>query len=74
MTSILMNSNEEQDKAEKAPVSNPLLNILGNAVKSSIKYDQTASGLETKTCKSCGAARPVDTDLKTCDYCGFQFY
>jgi hypothetical protein len=69
-----MNSNEEHDKAEKVSPINPLLNILGNAVQSSIKYNQTSSGLETKTCKSCGAARPAETDLKTCDYCGFQFY
>lgn len=69
-----MNSHEEQDKAENALPINPLLNILGNAVQSSIKYDQTTSGLETKTCKSCGAARPADTDLQTCDYCGYKFY
>lgn len=54
--------------------NNPLFNILGNALASSQKYATESSGVETRKCSNCGAARPEGTDLSTCDYCGFEFF
>lgn len=54
--------------------SNPLLQILENAMASSMKYEKEKSGVETRKCSNCGAARPEGTDLSTCDYCGFEFF
>lgn len=54
--------------------TNFLDDILANALSSTKKYDDTNSGIETKKCKNCGAARPAETDLKYCDYCSNEFY
>ena len=61
------------DHDDKKPI-NPFLAILGNAIQSSQKDNLTKPGTETITCKSCGAARPNDTNLQFCDYCGYQFF
>ncbi len=66
-----MNEEENEKKEEK---NDPLMNILGNALYTTKKHNVEDAGLETKKCKSCGAARPADTNLKYCDYCGEQFY
>lgn len=63
------NSSENPEKEKSI-----LDDILANASGSTKKHKETIAGLETKTCKSCGAARPDDTDLKYCDFCGDQFY
>jgi uncharacterized protein YjbI with pentapeptide repeats len=55
-------------------ITNPLLNILGNAMASSMKYKEEKPANETRKCANCGAARPEGTDLSTCDYCGFEFF
>ncbi|MHA7060029.1 hypothetical protein ACWGOQ_0022570 [Aquimarina sp. M1] len=66
-----MKDNDPNSKKEK---KNLLDDILGNAAASTKKYEEINAGLETKKCKSCGAARPSDTDLKYCDFCENQFY
>ncbi|MBG6128660.1 hypothetical protein IWQ47_000650 [Aquimarina sp. EL_43] len=65
---------QENDKQNSKEEKNLLDDILANALSSTKKYEETNAGLETKRCKSCGAARPEDTDLKYCDFCGDQFY
>ncbi|WP_378183429.1 hypothetical protein [Aquimarina sp. SS2-1] len=67
----MKNNNSKNKDEEKKSI---LDDILGNALSSTKKYEETTAGLETKRCKSCGAARPSDTDLKYCDFCGNQFY
>ncbi|WP_343914539.1 hypothetical protein [Aquimarina litoralis] len=62
-------TNKDQNKEKSL-----LDDILGNAISSTNKFDEATAGLETKKCKSCGAARPSDTDLQYCDFCGNQFY
>lgn len=71
-----MNEQNQDQSSSKADQKNNalLMNILGNAMDSSIKYGETQSGLETRKCSSCGAARPEGSALSTCDYCGFQFF
>ncbi|MCJ8290633.1 MAG: hypothetical protein HRT58_13290 [Crocinitomicaceae bacterium] len=61
------------DDSNEQP-KNFLDDILANALSSTKKYDDTNSGIETKKCKNCGAARPAETDLKYCDYCSNEFY
>ncbi len=63
-------NNNKKPKEEK----NILDDILANAFSSTKKYEETNAGLETKKCNGCGAARPDDTDLQYCDFCGNQFY
>ena len=63
-------TNEGSDKKS----NNFLDDILANALSSTKKYDDSNSGIETKKCKNCGAARPAETDLKYCDYCSNEFY
>ena len=65
--------NKSQDAEPKLP-DQTLMNILANAFGSTQKHQQSGPALETKTCGSCGAARPSDTNLQFCDYCGHQFY
>ncbi len=65
---------EEDNNKDEKKEKNILDDILGNAISSTKKYEETNAGLETKKCISCGAARPSDTDLKYCDFCGNQFY
>jgi len=62
------------DDSNEEKKSNPLDDILANALNTTKKVGDLAAGMETKKCKICGAARPDDTDLKFCDFCGNQFY
>lgn len=64
----------EQENNQLKPPVNLLANILGNALNTSAKHGQQLAGLETRTCGSCGAARPEGTELHTCAYCGFEFF
>jgi len=55
-------------------MSNPFKKIAKNATES--QPDNTtneASKVASRKCGGCGAARPGDTNLTTCDYCGFRF-
>ncbi|NMH88830.1 hypothetical protein [Flavivirga algicola] len=63
-------NNNKKPKEEK----NILDDILANAISSTQKYKEMNAGLETKKCSGCGAARPDDTNLQYCDFCGNQFY
>lgn len=56
-------------------MSNPFKKITNNANESKKIYgtERQTSETKTKKCEGCGAARPKDTNLTTCDYCGFKF-
>lgn len=56
-------------------MANPFKKITDNANKTQKVYGEKRNTSETKTrkCEGCGAARPKDTNLTTCDYCGFKF-
>jgi len=56
-------------------MSNPFKKITANANETQKTYgtENKDSGVDSKKCKNCGAARPSDTNLTTCDYCGYRF-
>jgi len=56
-------------------MANPFKKTTKNATESKKVYgtERAASETETKKCKGCGAARPADTNLTICDYCGYKF-
>ena len=56
-------------------MGNPFKKIINNANKSKKIYGNENETSETKSkkCPHCGAARPADTNLTTCDYCGHKF-
>ncbi|HHC78347.1 MAG TPA: hypothetical protein ENK46_00585 [Flavobacteriia bacterium] len=55
-------------------MSNPFKKIVNNANETQKKWERNeTSGTDTRKCENCGAARPKDTNLTTCDYCGFEF-
>ena len=56
-------------------MANPFKKITTNANNTQKKYgtENETSKTNTRKCKGCGAARPADTNLTTCDYCGFKF-
>ena len=60
------------EKKNKAKFS--FKNIIGNSLEHANTSGELKAGLETKKCKSCGAARPVETDLSICEFCGKRFY
>lgn len=56
-------------------MANPFKKTTKNANESKKIYGSERENSETKSkkCKGCGAARPSDTNLTTCDYCGYKF-
>jgi hypothetical protein len=60
-------------KPHQSTVQNFLAQILTNAKATSTPADTVVAGVETKTCAACGAARPDDTDLRLCAFCGNNF-
>ncbi len=56
-------------------MGNPFKKITTNATESKKQWagERKTSGTDTRKCEDCGAARPMDTNLTTCDYCGFKF-
>ena len=55
-------------------MGNPFKKIASNANESQKDWGRKkASETKTRKCEGCGAARPKDTNLTTCDYCGFKF-
>lgn len=56
-------------------MANPFKKITNNANTTKKVYgtERTHSKTKTRKCEGCGAARPSDTNLTTCDYCGFKF-
>ena len=55
-------------------MSNPFKKITKNAIDSKKDWGgHKTSKTETRKCENCGAARPKETNLTTCDYCGFKF-
>lgn len=66
--------NQNNNTSNDGGGNNLLLNIIGNALATSQKHDTENSGVQTRKCSNCGAARPEGTDLSTCDYCSFEFY
>jgi hypothetical protein len=69
-----MDDNKTNPAKDRQKLTDDLLkNILGNAVQTTIQYEQQSAASDAKKCSQCNAARPADTDLKVCDYCGHQF-
>ena len=55
-------------------MTNPFKKIIKTANSTQKKYEKIEeSSMSTTTCSNCGAGRPLDTNLTTCDYCGFKF-
>ncbi len=57
-------------------MSNPFKKIIKNTESSNPIYKKGRrdnSEVKTNTCPNCKAPRPVETNLTTCDYCGFKF-
>ncbi|WCM41257.1 hypothetical protein MG290_09835 [Flavobacterium sp. CBA20B-1] len=53
-----------------------LFSKIANTAKDSKKEygtEKKESKTDTKRCETCGAARPKDTNLVICDYCGTPF-
>lgn len=44
--------------------------IFGNAHRTAVRFGPVADGVEALRCGCCGAARPGDSDLRTCAFCG----
>ncbi|NPA67012.1 MAG: hypothetical protein GXO50_00215 [Chlorobi bacterium] len=55
-------------------MANPFKKITDNANKNKTEYKKREqSEVKTRKCPNCGAARPEDTNLTICDYCGYKF-
>lgn len=56
-------------------MKNPFKKIIKNSNETKKKWgdENKESSTKTRKCEGCGAARPKDTNLTTCDYCGFKF-
>ncbi len=55
-------------------MANPFKKIVDNANETKKEYERNeTSEAKTRKCEGCGAARPKETNLTTCDYCGFRF-
>ncbi len=55
-------------------MANPFKKIAENASGSQKEWERNEhASTHTRKCEGCGAARPKDTNLTTCDYCGFKF-
>jgi len=56
-------------------MNNPFKKIADNAKETSKKWEnyKNAPTLHTVACPRCGAPRPVNTNVGTCDYCHYKF-
>lgn len=55
-------------------MGNPFKKTINNANQTQKKWERNESSeTNSRNCEGCGAARPKDTNLTTCDYCGFKF-
>ena len=55
-------------------MSNPFKKIIKTANETQKEWERLeTSKVASRKCEGCGAARPKDTNLTTCDYCGFKF-
>lgn len=55
-------------------MSNPFKKTIKNANETQKKWKRNeTSETKSRKCEGCGAARPKDTNLTICDYCGFKF-
>ncbi|WP_430907653.1 hypothetical protein [Maribacter sp. 2-571] len=58
-------------------MSNPFKKIVKNAETSKstmyVQEDRTVAKVSVKSCDSCGAPRPKNTNLVRCDYCRQPF-
>lgn len=54
---------------------NPFKKIAENSIETSKKWEniKVESTLNTIACPRCGAPRPVNTNVGTCDYCHYKF-
>jgi len=55
-------------------MGNPFKKIIKNATATQREWERKETSETTsRTCENCGAARPKDTNLTSCDYCDFKF-
>lgn len=56
-------------------MSNPFKKIAKSSNETSKKWGSAKETSETsaRKCEQCGAPRPENTNLTTCDFCGFKF-
>lgn len=58
-------------------MTNPFQKIIKNTEENEEplykKGRKETSEINTRTCPHCSAPRPINTNLTTCDYCGFKF-
>ncbi len=55
-------------------MTNPFKKLVKTANETQKRYDKREkSETESRRCEQCGAARPKDTNLVKCAYCGFSF-
>jgi ssDNA-binding Zn-finger/Zn-ribbon topoisomerase 1 len=58
---------------DELPEESVLGGILGRARATARRLDAENASLDARTCPSCRAARPADSDLRRCDYCGWRY-
>ena len=46
--------------------------IFRNAKASTVRHGDAKDQVKTKKCPACGAARPADSDLTVCSFCGAE--
>lgn len=56
-------------------MTNPFKKTANTAKETAKKWEskKEEASLHSRSCASCGAARPVNTNLANCAYCGYQF-
>lgn len=55
-------------------MKNPFDKIKKKTDETALKWEtKENSSIETKTCKTCGAPRPKNTNIVICDFCGNNF-
>ncbi len=48
--------------------------IFANAANTSTRHERNTESVNTETCGCCGAARPADTSLNVCAFCGSRLF
>jgi hypothetical protein len=63
-----------QDDTKEKKEKKGLAGIFANAQASTVRHDQAKDGVKTKKCPACGGARPADSDLTVCSFCGKDLF
>ena len=62
------------EKNQNITLSRFLGTIVKKSKDTSVRFKKSEDKVQARRCPSCGGARPADSDLRTCDYCGFEFF